>query len=56
MKKSTMDIVSNNSNCIGIIIPNVGHGISMLNPNYFNKMIENWLQESVLPQDAITIK
>lgn len=56
MKKSTMDIVSNNSNCIGIIIPNVGHGISMLNPNYFNKMIENWLHESVLPQDAITIK
>lgn len=55
MKKSTMDIVSNNSNCIGIIIPNVGHGISLLNPIFFNEMIENWLQESVLPQDAITI-
>lgn len=56
MKKSARDIVSSNSNCVGIIIPNVGHGISMCNPNYFNKMIENWLQESLLPQDSITIK
>lgn len=56
MKKSTRDIVSSNSNCVGIIIPNVGHGISLLNPNFFNQMIENWLQESILPQDAITIK
>ena len=56
MKKSTMDIVSSNSNCIGIIIPNVGHGISLLNPIFFNQMIENWLHKSVLPQEAITIK
>ncbi|MFB7641929.1 alpha/beta fold hydrolase [Peribacillus butanolivorans] len=56
MKKSAIDIVSNNSNCIGIVIPNVGHGISLVNPNFFNHMIEKWIQEGALPQDAITIK
>ncbi|WP_342433095.1 alpha/beta hydrolase [Neobacillus sp. FSL H8-0543] len=55
MKKSAKDIVSNNSNCIGIMIPNVGHGISLVNPNYFNQMIEKWIQVGVLPLEAITI-
>lgn len=53
MKKSARDIVSNNSNCVGIIIPNVGHGISLANPDYFNAMIENWIQDGVLPQENI---
>ena len=56
MKKSAIDIVSNNSNCIGIIIPNVGHGISLVNPNFFNQMIEKWIQEGALPQNTIKIK
>lgn len=56
MKKSAIDIVSNNSNCIGIVIPNVGHGISLVKPHFFNQMIEKWILESALPPDAITIK
>jgi pimeloyl-ACP methyl ester carboxylesterase len=56
MKKSAIDIVSSNSNCKGIVIPNVGHGISMVNPNFFNQMIEKWIQEGALPQGAKTIK
>jgi pimeloyl-ACP methyl ester carboxylesterase len=48
MKKSANDIVSSNSNCTGVIIPNVGHGISLQDPHYFNEMIEKWLQGSVL--------
>ncbi|WP_245640208.1 alpha/beta fold hydrolase [Paenibacillus dakarensis] len=36
MKKSAKDLVSNHSNCTGIIIPNAGHGISLLNPDFFN--------------------
>ena len=56
MKKSALDIVSTNSNCTGIVIPNVGHGIPLVNPNFFNHMIEKWIQEGVLPQDTITIK
>jgi len=56
MKKSAIDIVSSNANCIGIVIPNVGHGISLKNPNFFNQMIEKWIQEGALAQDAIKIK
>lgn len=40
----------------GIIIPNVGHGISLKNPNFFNQMIENWIQDFSLPQGVVTIK
>lgn len=56
MKKSAMDIVSKNPNCIGIMIPGVGHGISLVNPNYFNHMIKNWMENSVLPHDAISLR
>ncbi|RKL65755.1 alpha/beta hydrolase [Salipaludibacillus neizhouensis] len=50
MKKSAKDIVSSNTNCVGMIIPKVGHGISLANPDYFNVMIENWIEDGVLLQ------
>lgn len=56
MTKSAIDIVSENPNCVGIIIPSIGHGISLVNPSYFNQMIKNWLENSVLPHDAISIR
>ncbi|WP_432355901.1 alpha/beta fold hydrolase [Sporosarcina sp. A2] len=56
MKKSAIDIVSSNSNCLGIIIPSVGHGVSLQKPNFFNQMVEKWLLECVLPINAIPIK
>lgn len=56
MKKSASDIVSKNSSCAGIIIPGVGHGISLVNPNYFNQMIKNWVEENFIPHDAISLK
>ena len=55
MKKSAIDIVSNNSNCTGIIIPNTGHGLPFLNPDFFNRMIEKWVQEGTLPQGVVPI-
>lgn len=55
MKKSAIDLVSNNSNCTGIIIPNTGHGISLMNPDFFNQMIEKWIQEGTLPQGVVPI-
>lgn len=55
MKKSAKDIVSSNSNCTGVIIPNVGHGISLMDPIYFNELIEKWLDEEVLPKDVLPI-
>ncbi|WP_097075399.1 alpha/beta fold hydrolase [Ureibacillus xyleni] len=50
MKKSALKIVASNSNCKGIIINKVGHGISMANPYYFNEMIESWISKSELPK------
>lgn len=52
MKKSAEDLVADNSNCIGIIIPKVGHGIPLFKPVYFNRLIENWIEEGTLPQEV----
>lgn len=43
MKKSVHDLVQCNSNCEGLIIPDVGHGVSLAKPELFNEMIENWI-------------
>lgn len=56
MKKSAKHIVSLNSNCTGIVIPNVGHGAPLAKPTYFNVMIEKWLTTGTLPQNAKIIK
>ncbi|WP_210468742.1 alpha/beta fold hydrolase [Sporosarcina sp. 6E9] len=56
MKNSAIEIVSSNSSCTGIIIPNAGHGISLANPDFFNQMIGKWIQEGTSPQDVVIIK
>lgn len=35
---------------------NVGHGIPLANPDYFNRMVEEWLQKGVLPSDVKILK
>lgn len=55
MKKSARDLVSAHPHSRGIIIPKVGHGISLLNPVFFNKMLENWIQTGTLPDDVVEI-
>lgn len=47
MKKSALDIVNSNSNCTGIIISDVGHGVPLANPNLFNTLLETWLEENL---------
>jgi pimeloyl-ACP methyl ester carboxylesterase len=37
---SALDLVHSNSNCTGLIIPHIGHRVSLANPDYFNRMIE----------------
>jgi len=51
MKKSANDIMLNHSNCIGIIIPGVGHGVPLVNPEFFNQMVEKWIQNGSLPKE-----
>ncbi|WP_107840897.1 alpha/beta fold hydrolase [Metasolibacillus meyeri] len=53
MKKSAKDIIANNSNCSGIMLPNVGHGISLMNPDFFNQMVEQWITTGQLPDGKI---
>ena len=55
MKKSAKDIVAANSNGIGVIIPNIGHGVSFAMPDFFNHMVETWIQKGVLPNECKVI-
>jgi pimeloyl-ACP methyl ester carboxylesterase len=52
MKKSARDIVETNSNCKGVIIPEIGHGIPLAMPDVFNQMIETWIHEGELPKEC----
>jgi len=49
MIKSAKAITASNANCTGVIIPQIGHGISLANPDYFNRMVEGWIQRGGLP-------
>ncbi|NLB52099.1 MAG: alpha/beta hydrolase [Syntrophomonadaceae bacterium] len=52
MKKSAKDLINSNSNCTGVIIPGVGHGISLAMPDFFNNMTEKWIQNGELPNEC----
>lgn len=56
MRDSAVELVKENANAKGIIIPNVGHGIPLVNPTYFNQMVENWIESESLPSDAKRIE
>lgn len=55
MKKSAKDIVNANPNCTGIILPKVGHGVSLAMPDFFNHLVEGWIQEGRLPKECSMI-
>ncbi|PEA54270.1 alpha/beta hydrolase [Bacillus pseudomycoides] len=55
MKKSAKDIVETNSNCIGVIIPKIGHGVPLAMPDFFNHMVETWIHEGNLPKECKVI-
>lgn len=44
MGKSARDLAQANLNCQSIIIPNIGHGVSLANPDLFNNLVETWIQ------------
>lgn len=53
MKKSAIDLVKTNSNCKGVILSKVGHGVSLAKPDFFNQMIEGWINGSNIPEGKI---
>lgn len=50
MKRSARDIVQANTNCTGVILPNVGHGVPLAEPDFFNHMVEAWINDETLPK------
>ncbi|WP_107949543.1 alpha/beta fold hydrolase [Lysinibacillus parviboronicapiens] len=46
MKKSVMDLLNSNSNCVGMLVADIGHGLALASPAFFNETIDNWLQDS----------
>lgn len=55
MKKSAWLLAQNNPNCTGVIIPNVGHGIPLSDPDLFNQITETWLNNKSFPDECIMI-
>jgi len=43
MKKSANDLLASNGNCHGMVIADIGHGISLANPSLFNDIVYDWL-------------
>ncbi len=55
MKKSAAALVRHNTNCQGIQIPGIGHGVTMARPDYFNKLVSDWLHDQRIPSDCSPI-
>lgn len=55
MRRSAMDIVKNNPNCKGVIISDMGHGVPLANPAFFNQMIEAWINEGSVLKEGTTL-
>jgi len=53
MINSAKDIVASNPNCTGVILSDMGHGISMAKPDFFNEMIEAWINRGSLPEGKV---
>ncbi|MEH7225323.1 alpha/beta hydrolase [Bacillus sp. JJ1566] len=56
MKKSANDLVKANPNTKGTLIPNMGHGVSMAMPDFFNEMVETWVNEEEAPENCKIIR
>lgn len=46
LKKSSTQIVNQNAKCEELIIPNMGHGFPVANPQLFNEVVGKWITES----------
>lgn len=46
MRKSATDIKHSNSNCEAMIIPRIGHGVTLAQPELFHEIVESWIRET----------
>ncbi|MNZ89666.1 hypothetical protein D3C78_1086000 [compost metagenome] len=56
MKESAMDLVNMLPGCKGVVIPRVGHGVPLAEPELFNEMVEAWIHDRELPDRLLSIK
>lgn len=56
MLESAKDITEANKHCIGVILPAVGHGISLANPKLFHRLVEDWLEGESFPDGYRVIR
>ncbi|MFC4307304.1 alpha/beta fold hydrolase [Cohnella boryungensis] len=49
MRESAFDLVRARPDSRGIVIPGVGHGLSLSRPDLFNRILEAWCTEEELP-------
>ena len=45
MKKSALRIVEKNGKCQSYIIPSIGHGFPVAQPEQFNQVVETWIEQ-----------
>jgi len=53
MKKSALNLVNSNPNCQGVVLSNIGHGVSLANPEFFNRFLEEWIKDGKLPDGEV---
>jgi len=56
MIKSAEDLVNSNKNSQGMLIPQIGHGYSLLLPDEFNRVTESWLKTGEIPAGTLLIQ
>lgn len=55
MKKSAIDMLMSNKYCEGYAVPNVGHGVSLADPQLFNQIVKAWINNEELPKEIESI-
>ncbi|WP_026673922.1 alpha/beta fold hydrolase [Alkalihalobacterium bogoriense] len=53
MKKSLQDLIKSHPSITGLVISNIGHGVSLANPMLFNEIVESWIEQQALPHHII---
>ncbi|WP_068677316.1 alpha/beta fold hydrolase [Oceanobacillus sp. Castelsardo] len=52
MKKSVEDIIASNPNVEGILISQIGHGVPLAMPEFFNQLIDKWIKEGKVLEEC----
>ncbi|MEN1939443.1 hypothetical protein AAIE21_29150 [Paenibacillus sp. 102] len=55
MKDSLTEIIKNNPNYKGIIVPKISPGNSLANLNSFNNLVKNRIERDILPKEATEV-